>query len=244
MRMISLPVLEDNYIHILRDDASNTTVVIDPALADPVIGRLEQEQWTLTHIFLTHHHGDHIGGVSGLVSSFPNSEIYGFRHDQSRLPPLTRSFQDGDTVVVAGQIFEIWHLPGHTTGHIGFISRAAKLAFTGDVLFGMGCGRLFEGTPEQMFNSLSRFKTLSKDTKIFCTHEYTVTNGHFARSVLPENEKISRRLQASIEMRQAGKFTVPLLLSEELETNPFLLAPDVGTFTTYREQRNVFKLNN
>lgn len=242
MKIISLPVLEDNYIHIMRDDVSASTVVVDPALAAPVIEAVNKHGWSVTHILLTHHHGDHIGGVPGLISAFPECETYGFTHDQARLPPLTYPVSDGDELMIARTKFEVWHLPGHTTGHIGFVSHAAKIAFTGDVLFGMGCGRLFEGSPTQMFQSLSRFKSLPKDTKIYCTHEYTVTNGHFAKTALPENIKILGRLNRALKLRQDGHFTVPLTLDEELETNPFLLAKDIDTFTDYREKRNVFKM--
>ena len=242
MKIISLPVLDDNYIHILRDDSSNTTIVVDPASTEPVLKALAENNWPLTHILITHHHGDHIGGVAGLVARFPACEIFGYGPDQSRLPRLTHLVGDGDVVKIANHIFEVWHLPGHTTGHIGYISRQLEIAFTGDVLFGMGCGRLFEGSPVEMFKSLSRFKSLSLATKIYCTHEYTVTNGHFALSVLPDNKKISERLQKSISLRKDGKFTVPLTLSEELETNPFLLAENVSVFTNFREQRNVFKV--
>jgi len=242
LKIISLPVLEDNYIHILRDDASDTTVVIDPAMADPVISLLKKNSWNLNHLFITHHHGDHTGGVEGLTSEFPSCETYGFSQDQSRLPPLTYPVSDGDELMLARHKFEVWHLPGHTTGHIGFVSRDAKIAFTGDVLFGMGCGRLFEGTPDQMFQSLQKFKDLPPDTKVYCTHEYTVTNGHFAKTVIPENQKIEARLNRSLKIRSEGRFTVPLNLFEELDTNPFLLAENVETFTAYREKRNVFKL--
>jgi hydroxyacylglutathione hydrolase len=244
LKIISIPVLEDNYIHILRDDVSDTTIVIDPALAEPVLAELRRQNWNLTHILLTHHHGDHIGGVEGLTAAFPECETYGFTDDQFRLPPLTYPVADGDELMIARIKFEVWHLPGHTTGHIGFISREAKLAFTGDVLFGMGCGRLFEGTPAQMHQSLGRFRDLPADTKVYCTHEYTVTNGHFAKSVLPVNQKISSRLENAKKMREDGRFTVPLTISEELETNPFLLAKNLVEFTQFREQRNIFKVSN
>lgn len=242
MQIITLPVLEDNYIHVLHDDDSKATIVIDPATSEPVLELLKSNKWALTHILITHHHGDHIGGVNGLKFSFPTCEIYGFRDDQNRLPQLTHPLHDGQTFEIANIKFEVWHLPGHTTGHIGYIARDAKLAFTGDVLFGMGCGRLFEGSAAEMYRSLQRFKSLPKQTKIFCTHEYTVTNGYFALSVLPDNKKISVRLSDSLEIRRHGRFTVPLTLDQELETNPFLLAQNLETFTKFREFRNSFKV--
>jgi hydroxyacylglutathione hydrolase len=225
----------------MRDDVTSTTVVIDPALASPVISELDQKGWNLTHILLTHHHGDHIGGVEDLTAHYPTCETFGFSGDQHRLPPLTYPVSDGDELMIARTKFEIWHLPGHTTGHIGFISKDAKIAFTGDVLFGMGCGRLFEGTPAQMYQSLNRFKSLPMDTKIYCTHEYTLTNGYFARDVLPENQETSARVSAVQKMRKDGLVTVPLTLKDELQTNPFLLAENLQIFTKFREQRNQFK---
>ena len=242
MKITILPVLSDNYIHVLRDDQTNTTIVDDPAEATPVIKFLNESGYNLSHIFLTHHHGDHIDGVKGLKEKFPDCQVYGFKDDQHRLPPLTQVVADGDTIQVAGTKFEIWHLPGHTTGHIAYISKDSNVAFTGDVLFGMGCGRLFEGEPGQLFEAMQRLKTLSPDTKMYCTHEYTVTNGHFAKSIFPNNKKILDRLNASIAIREKGLFTVPLTLQTELETNPFLIAKDLDTCRDFRKQRDVFKI--
>jgi hydroxyacylglutathione hydrolase len=240
LQIISIPVLHDNYIHVLRDDESDTTIVVDPATASPVLTLCAKSQWNLTHILLTHHHGDHTGGVRDLLHHYPTCKVYGFEGDEARLPPLTHKVSDGDEVLIADRKFNIWHLPGHTTGHIGYIYEDAKLAFTGDVLFGMGCGRLFEGTPAEMYSSLQKIKLLPKETLIYCTHEYTVTNGHFAHSILPESALITERLNTAMTMRKAGQFTVPLTLSEELQTNPFLLAKDEKIFRNIRVKRDYF----
>lgn len=134
----------------------------------------------------------------------------------------------------------MWHLPGHTTGHIAYISKEEKVAFTGDVLFGMGCGRVFEGTYDQMFHSLQRLKSLDPQTKIYCAHEYTINNGGFAAQAIPENKTVHERLKKSYLLRQKGLFTVPLLLEDELKTNPFLLAKSLADFSRYRDARNKF----
>lgn len=241
MQIISIPVLDDNYIHVLRDDESDTTIVVDPATAAPVLTLCAKSHWNLTHILLTHHHRDHTGGVHDILAHYPDCHVYGFRNDQERLPKLTHIVSDNDELMLSDKIFKVWHLPGHTTGHIGYICEDAKLAFTGDVLFGMGCGRLFEGTPEEMYSSLQKIKLLPKETLIYCTHEYTVTNGHFAHSILPENKLITERLNTAMTMRKSGQFTVPLTLCEELQTNPFLLAEDEKNFRHLREKRDHFK---
>jgi hydroxyacylglutathione hydrolase len=240
MKITTLPVLTDNYIHVYHDEGA--TIVVDPAEAAPVLAFLRAEGLRLTHILLTHHHDDHIGGVQSLKQEFADAEVFGFKNDQHRLPPLTHQVVDGDVITIGQANFEIWHLPGHTKGHIAYISQNPKIAFSGDVLFGMGCGRLFEGTPQEMYNGLQRFKSLSPDTLIYCTHEYTVFNGHFSKKELPNNQNIRVRLDAEMAKRAEGKFTVPLLLGQEFLTNPFLLAQNVEEFRAMRERRNNFSL--
>jgi hydroxyacylglutathione hydrolase len=238
MRIELIPALADNYIHVLRDESQNITIVVDPAISTPVEKFLASNNWPLTHIFITHHHGDHIGGVDALRKKFPDCHVYGYEHDQERLPALTNKLKEGSKIKVGTLEFTIWHLPGHTTGHIAYISQDPAIAFTGDVLFGMGCGRVFEGTYEDMFKSLNRFKQLAPNTKIFCTHEYTVNNGRFALSNFPESEAIEAHLANVIALRERGEFTVPLLLENELNTNPFLLAHNFQEFSRLRDARN------
>jgi hydroxyacylglutathione hydrolase len=240
MSITTLPVLSDNYIHVYHD--KGTAIVVDPAEAAPVLEFLKAKNLQLTHIILTHHHDDHIGGVSGLKEEFSNAAVIGFKGDQHRLPPLTQKVVDGDVINVGPLKFEVWHLPGHTMGHIAYISRDHHIAFSGDVLFGMGCGRLFEGTPQDMFTGLQKFKSLNPATKVYCTHEYTVFNGHFATKEFPNNQDIKNRQQQEISRRANNEFTVPLVLGQEFLTNPFLLARDVSEFRGLRERRNDFKL--
>ncbi len=240
MNMTTLPVLSDNYIHIYHD--RSTVIVVDPAESAPVSEFLKSKNLQLTHIMLTHHHDDHIGGVKGLKEEFKNAVVIGFKNDEHRLPPLTQKVVDGDVINIGRLKFEVWHLPGHTMGHIAYISRDSHIAFSGDVLFGMGCGRLFEGTPQDMYTSLQRFKSLSPNTKVYCTHEYTVFNGQFAVKEFPNNQDIENRLRQEISHRADQKFTVPLVLGQEFLTNPFLLARDVEEFREIRERRNTFSI--
>lgn len=234
----TLPVLTDNYIHVVRDDLHGITIVIDPATADTTLKFLETKKWALTDILLTHHHGDHTNGVNELRAHFPTCHVYGYRGDEQRLPRLTHTVKDLDTLSIGSLDFEVIHLPGHTTGHIGYISRNSALAFTGDVLFGMGCGRVFEGTYAEMYESLGRLKALDPRTKIFCAHEYTANNGRFAQNQYPANDKIKTRLHSVKARRERGEFTVPLSLAEEQNTNPFLLAESLDEFSKLRDARN------
>jgi hydroxyacylglutathione hydrolase len=234
----SLPVLTDNFIHVLVKDSS--AAVIDPAEADAVVQFLKSHNLNLSHILITHHHADHTGGVKELTSLYPKTEVIGFLGDRHRLPPLSQTVTDGSQITVIGIDFDVWQLPGHTTGHIAFISTNQHIAFTGDVLFGMGCGRVFEGTYEDMFRSLQRLKTLTPQTKVFCTHEYTVNNGRFCETILPNHDAIKERLKNCLTIREKGEFTVPLTLSEELNTNPFLFAENLQQFSHYRDARNRF----
>lgn len=237
LEIISLPVLTDNYIHILRDHDHKLTIVVDPAEAGPVLAFLETKQWTLTHILITHHHWDHIGGVSALKKR-TGCTVIGAGLDNHRLPPLDQDVSEGDHLKIGSLDFEILYLPGHTIGHIAYVSRTPPLIFSGDVLFGMGCGRIFEGTMTEAYTSLQKFKTLSPDCRVYCTHEYTEKNAEFCCSVFPNQERFKARLTTIQEMRRRRQPTVPLLLSEEWATNPFLLAKSVEEFAALREKRN------
>lgn len=236
--IISVPVLSDNYIHLIINKSTASVVAVDPGVAKPLIDFIKSKNFHLSDIFLTHHHGDHIGGVHDLKQNFPHVNIYGHVLDRHRLPDLTHPVNEGSQIHVHGIDFEVWHLPGHTSGHIAYISKSHHLAFTGDVLFGMGCGRVFEGTYEEMFATLSRLKKLDPGTRIFCTHEYTVNNGKFAVTQFPQNHEISAHLSQCVKQRESGEFTVPLLLETELRTNPFLLANNLEEFSRLRDARN------
>lgn len=239
--IICLPVLTDNYIHVLRDNTRDVTIVVDPAESRPVLDFLSTKNWALTHILITHHHSDHTGGVAALKRELKDAcTVIGASIDKHRLPPLDQEVSDGETICIGSCKFDVWYLPGHTLGHIAYISKAPAIAFTGDVLFGMGCGRVFEGTMEQAYTSLRNLMTLNPKTLVYCTHEYTLKNGEFARHIVPDNDAITKRQEKVIALRRHNMPTVPLLLSEELSTNPFLLVESVDEFSMIRNERNRF----
>ena len=237
LEIISLPVLTDNYIHIVRDHDHKLTIVVDPAEAPPVLTFLREKRWDLTHILITHHHGDHTGGVVALKKA-TDCNVIGAGFDKHRLPPLDQEVAEGDRLKIGILDLEIIYLPGHTMGHIAYVSTTPALAFSGDVLFGMGCGRVFEGTMAEAFSSLQKFKILAPETKIYCTHEYTERNALFCCQEFPMNEHFKARLAKIQETRQKLQPTVPLLLSEEWTTNPFLLAKNLEEFSELRAKRN------
>lgn len=221
LEIITLPVLTDNYIHIIHDPASLETAVVDPALALPVLDVLNEKGWRLTCIFNTHHHWDHVNGNLELKEQ-TGCEVIAACADRDRIPGIDRCVNEGDIVTVGEHRAQIISTPGHTSGHIVYHFADDRLLFCGDTLFVMGCGRLFEGTAEQMWRSLQKLKSLPGATRIYCTHEYTQTNGRFAMTVEPENQALQKRMTVVDQLRRNNQPTVPSTLGQELETNPFL----------------------
>ncbi len=225
LELVTLPCLKDNYAYLLHDRASGETTLIDAPEAGPILAELKARGWHLDQILLTHHHWDHIDGVAEIVEA-TSAEILGAAADAHRLPPLTRALIEADQVKVGGETGYVIDVPGHTVGHIAFYFPASNLCFTADSLMAAGCGRLFEGTPAQMFDSLAKLQQLPPATLICSGHEYTSANLAFAATIDPENPALQARIKAVAEARAAKRPTVPVMLSEELATNPFLRAQD------------------
>lgn len=218
-----IPVLNDNYVYLLHDPESRATAAVDPAVAEPVEERLAEKGWTLTHILNTHHHGDHTGGNLALKQRH-SLRIVGARADSQRIPGIDLQVADGDSFLLGGAASVVMAVPGHTSGHIAFWFPESQAIFCGDTLFAMGCGRLFEGTAEQMWSSLLKLRGLPDDTLVYCAHEYTQSNARFARMVERGNADLLARIADIDARRNRRQPTVPSLLSLERATNPFLRA--------------------
>lgn len=218
-RIIQIPLLRDNYGYLVVCEQTNLAAVVDPSEAEPVLRQVEKEKVNLTAILNTHHHRDHTGGNSGLLERL-SLEVYGHVGDQQRVPGITHPVEDGDEIRIGELRAKVLFIPGHTMGHVAYL--IDKHLFCGDTLFVAGCGRLFEGTPEQMHASLSRLMSLPGDTLVHCGHEYTEKNLEFAMTLEPNNERLKAKLARVRELRAKGNSTVPSRMAEEIETNPFL----------------------
>lgn len=227
MQVNLLPALSDNYIFLLHDPKQNIAAVVDPAEAQLVLRRLEELGAELVTIFNTHHHMDHVGGNRQLLQRFPNARVYGGAEDRGRIPEQEFFLQEGDRVEFAGRVGEVLFVPGHTSGHIAYYFPSAEKdgtgeLFCGDTLFAGGCGRLFEGTPTQMVDSLSKLRALPDNTRVWCAHEYTLKNLQFALTVDAQNPDLQTRLAEVQDARRRMEATVPSHLAIEKLTNPFL----------------------
>jgi hydroxyacylglutathione hydrolase len=249
-----IPVLQDNYVWLAREADSGAVAAVDPSVAEPVLAAAERRGWKITHILNTHHHPDHTGGNLEIKAA-TGATIVGPSHDRARIPGIDVEVSDGGSYDLGRERAEIFFVPGHTKGHIAFWFRNSDALFCGDTLFLMGCGRLFEGTPEQMWNSLSRLRALPESTKVYCGHEYTQSNARFALTVEPANADLKARAAWVDRMRAEGKGTVPGTMGDERKTNPFLRADvpavaaavglagadPVKVFAEVRRRKDVFR---
>jgi hydroxyacylglutathione hydrolase len=223
LEIVRVPALSDNYVWLAHDPATAATAVVDPAEVAPVLKALEQRGWRLTHILNTHHHADHVGGNIALKRQF-GCTVVGPRADRDRIPEIETEVGESDTYRLGEAEAHVYDVPGHTRGHIAYWFPESQALFCGDTIFAMGCGRLFEGTPQQMWSSLSKLRKLPPETRVYCAHEYTQSNARFALTVEPTNQMLHQRARAVDMMRARGEPTVPSTMGEELATNPFLRA--------------------
>ena len=215
----------DNYGVLIHDPASGQTASIDAPETGPVQRALAETGWSLTHILTTHHHGDHVEGHETLKRE-TGCHIVGPKGERHKIPAIDQAVGEGDALQFAGLDVEVLETPGHTLGHIGYVIPEAGLAFVGDTLFAMGCGRIFEGTAEMMWASLQKLAALPGDTIVYCGHEYTLANARFALTVDPDNPALVERTRQVVALRRDDQPTLPTTIDLELETNPFLRADD------------------
>jgi hydroxyacylglutathione hydrolase len=221
LQIEQIPVLRDNYIYLVHEPTSGATAAVDPALAEPVNEMLAVRGWTLTHILNTHHHDDHTGGNLALKRQH-NAQVVGARKDSQRIPGIDVLVGHGESFLLGQAAAVVTAVPGHTLGHIAFWFPESQALFCGDTLFALGCGRLFEGSAEQMWESLLKLRALPDETLVYCAHEYTQSNARFARLVERDNERLLARIADIDKMRSRRLPTVPSVLAVERQTNPFL----------------------
>jgi len=238
MEIIAVPAFTDNYIWIVHDEESGETAVVDPGDASPALAECERRGWTITQVWNTHHHWDHTGGnakikeATGALVSAPAAEEIKVRDV---------GLSEGSELRIGNHPGRVIEIPGHTLGHVALVFDDPRMAFVGDTLFAMGCGRLFEGTAQQMHHSLQRIADLPGDTALYCGHEYTLANARFAEHAEPENEAIAVRYERVRAQREKNEITLPTTVSEERETNPFVRATNWEEFARLRAEKDSFR---
>ena len=254
LEIVRIPVLSDNYVWLMREPQSGAVGVVDPAVAGPVLAEAEKRRWKISHILNTHHHGDHVGGNMEIKQA-TGCTIGGPKRDRARIPGIDVEVDDGERYRFGEAEAEVFFIPGHTSGHIAYAFRDQRALFCGDTIFALGCGKMFEGTPQQFWTSLSRLRALPDEMRVYCAHEYTQSNARFAITVETDNQQLMARSASVNAARARGEATVPSLLGEEKQTNPFLRADvasvqkavgmpggdPVKVFAEVRHRKDVFR---
>ena len=238
LEIVPVPAFADNYIWLVHDRESGETAVVDPGDAAPALAEAKRRGWTISQVWNTHWHPDHTGGNLAIKSA-AGAMVSGPARES--IPGCDAALSEGDEVRLGTHVGRVIEVPGHTAGHIALLFDKDRVAFVGDTLFAMGCGRLFEGTPQQMYRSLARLAGLPEDMRLYCAHEYTLANGRFAAHAEPGNGAVAERLARVARMREAGEITVPTTVREERETNPFVRATDWETFARLRAEKDSFR---
>lgn len=239
LEIIRIPVLSDNYVWLVHEPESQETMVVDPAVAEPVLAEADKRGWTITQIWNTHWHPDHTGG-NAAIKEATGCHITGPEAEQERIPTLDTMVREGDTVKLGDVTAEVIDVPAHTAGHIAFHIPSEKVAFVGDTLFAMGCGRLFEGTAEQMYDNMRKLEALPDSTKVYCAHEYTQSNGEYALVAEPDNLAVKERMAEVLTLRGRGEATVPTTIRLERATNPFMRAASAEELAARRTAKDNF----
>jgi hydroxyacylglutathione hydrolase len=241
LEVVRIPVLSDNYVWLIHDDASGETVAIDPSVVDPVLEAAAARGWSIDQIWNTHWHGDHVGGNAGIkaaAQAWGGCTITGPAAEAEKIGTLDRVVGEGDNVRIGAHVAQVLAVPAHTAGHIAYHLADDDMIFVGDTLFAMGCGRLFEGTPAQMFANMTRLAALPGETSVYCAHEYTLSNGRFALTIEPDNRALAERVARVEKARARGEPTVPTSIAQERDTNIFMRARDVAQLAERRAAKD------
>jgi hydroxyacylglutathione hydrolase len=240
MEIVRIAALSDNYIWLVHEPGSGETIVVDPAVAEPVLAEADRRGWRIGQIWNTHWHPAHVGGNADIKAA-TGAYVTGPAAEAARIPTMDRAVREGDVVMLGPIEARVIEVPAHTAGHVAYHLPEQQTVFVGDTMFAMGCGRLFEGSAEQMYFNLQRLAALPPDTKVYCAHEYTASNGRFALTVEPHNEALVARMAAVGAARAAGEATVPTTIALERETNPFVRASNVEQFAERRRGKDNFR---
>ena len=239
LSVTAVPVLNDNYVWLIHNPATEETAAVDPSVADPVLDAAARAGMQITQVLNTHWHPDHTGGNERIRAATGCSITA--PAEARRVSQVDHVVAEGDRVTVAGAEAIVWDIPAHTAGHIAYYFEGERMIFVGDTMFAMGCGRLFEGTASQMFANLQRIASLPDDVRIYCGHEYTLANAHFATHVEPDNPAIEKRLARVKAQRDLGEITLPTTVAEERETNPFVRSSNTEEFARLRAEKDSFR---